>query len=75
MNERLLLGQSDYLHHCLGLFASVTEVRYGRRQRLEAVERDVADRLAARAQLWAIVHTIRQIEPVSVVMRFICFRT
>ena len=113
-------SQPGYLHRCLGLFASVTEIRYGRRQRLEEVECDVANRLDDRAQLWEIVHTIynnsagfeadvfgplhedrikddlkrttdsdwqslphhelikilydafRQIEPVSVVMRFIC---
>ena len=115
-------NQLDYLHRCLDLFASVTEIRYGRRQRLEEVERDVANLLADRAQLWEIVHAIynssnssafeadvfgplhedrikgdlermadrawqslphqalikilygafRQIEPVSVVMRFIC---
>ena len=113
------LGKSDYLHRCLELFGSVTEIRYGKRQRLEEVEREVEDRLADGAELWEAVHTIyntpyfdagvfgplhgdrieadlkhsadgewrslpanelikvlhgtfRQIEPVSVVMRFVC---
>ena len=109
---------SAYLHRCFDLFADVTEIRYGKRQRLEEVERDVQSQLADRALLWEVVRTIydstdfdadvfgplhdrieddikqttdrewqslphdelikilygafRQIEPVSVVMRFIC---
>ena len=112
-------GQSDYLHRCLALFATVTEIRYGKRQRLEELERNVQNRLAVHPPLWEVVHAIydspdfdayvfgplhgerieddlrrtagrewwslphtelakilygafRQIEPVSVVMRFIC---
>lgn len=109
---------SDYLHRCFDLFAHVTKIRYGKRQRLEEVERDVQNQLADRALLWEVVRTIydstdfdadvfgplhdrieddikrttdrewqslphdelikilygafRQIEPVSVVMRFVC---
>ena len=109
---------SAYLHRCLDLFADVTEIRYGKRQRLEEVERNVQNQLADRALLWEVVRTIydstdfdadvfgplhdrieddikrttdrewqslphdelikrlyrafRQIEPVSVVVRFIC---
>ena len=109
--------QTAYLHRCLELFAEVTELRYGKRQRLEKVERKVKNRLEDGALLWEVVRTIydstnfdageiwpvhggiedylkrttdsewtslrdheliaildgafRQIEPVSVVMRFI----
>ena len=109
---------SAYLHRCFDLFADVTKIRYGKRQRLEEVERDVQNQLADRALLWEVVRTIydstdfdadvfgplhdrieddikrttgrewqsrphdelikilhgafRQIEPVSVVMRFVC---
>ena len=108
---------SVYLHRCLDLFATVTEIRYGKRQRLEQVECDVQNQLAHHALLWEVVRTVydsadfdadvfgplhariedhlnrtgrewqslphgqlikklydafRQIEPVSVVMRFIC---
>ena len=119
MSEKTSLGHADYLHRCLGLFGDVTKIRYGKRQRLESVEEEVASLLEQGAELWEIVHAIynsphfdadifgpldvdrikddlkkavdsewrslrehelieklhgvfRQIEPVSVVMRFIC---
>ena len=52
------LGKSDYLRRCLELFGSVTEIRYGKRQRLEEVEREVESRLAVDAELWDVVYTI-----------------
>ena len=52
------MGQSNYLRRCLALFAKVTEIRYGKRQRLEEVERKVESLLAARAELSEVVHAI-----------------
>lgn len=119
MSGKTSSDHADYLHRCLGLFGDVTEIRYGKRQRLGEVEREVAGLLAKNAELWEVVHAIynsphfdadifgpldvdrikddlkeavdrdwrslpeheliemlysvfRQIEPVSVVMRFIC---
>ena len=51
-------GPSDYLHRCLELFAKVTEIRYGKRQRLEEAERKVIGLLAGGAELSEIVHAI-----------------
>ena len=44
----------SYLHSCLDLHGQVTALRYGKVQRLDAVERDVQDILAGGSGLWDV---------------------
>ena len=39
---------NDYLHRCLALHGRVAQIRYGRTQRLDLVERDVREVLGRR---------------------------
>ena len=48
----------SYLHRCLDLHGEVTALRYGKVQRLDAVERDVQDILAGGGGLWDVIRTI-----------------
>ena len=48
----------SYLHRCLDLHGEVTARRYGKVQRLDAVERDVQDILADDGGLWDVIRTI-----------------
>ena len=48
----------DYLHRCLDLHGQVTKLRYGRVQRLDAVERCVQDILASDGDLWDVIRGI-----------------
>lgn len=50
--------RTDYLHGCLALHARVTEIRYGKTQRLDLVERDVGKVLGRGGDLWEVIGVI-----------------
>ena len=56
----MLAEREDYLHGCLRLRGQVTEIRYGKRQDLGAVEVEscVARMRDVQASMWNIVEAI-----------------
>ena len=54
----MLAEREDYLHGCLRLRGQVTEIRYGKRQDLGAVESCIARMRAVQAPMWDIVEAI-----------------
>lgn len=51
---------ANYLHLCLALHPVVAEVRYGKAQRLDLVERDVRQVLADGGELWDAIVAIHE---------------
>lgn len=56
------MKNKGYLHHCLQLHGEVATRRYGKTQRLDELERDVATMLANGSELWDAIRAIHNHE-------------